>query len=127
MRQIRLVIAVCALLAGGCAGFDPGPPPLTAAEVVNLSKAGEPPQAIVGRLKSSQTVLWLNDADLLALRQAGVAPEVLDYLQSAQRSETRRRAQFDQLLYGPEKTPFSRCGGFPPSGGRYNGIFAPFC
>ena len=127
MRQIRLLIASFALLASGCASFAPGPAPLTRAEVVDLSRAGEPPASIVARLKSSQTVLLLGASDILELRQAGVATEVLDYLQASQIADARRRAQFDQLLYGPERTPFSRCGGFPPSGNRYNGFFAPFC
>ncbi|MEO8202667.1 MAG: hypothetical protein ABI630_02305 [Betaproteobacteria bacterium] len=118
---------MAALLVGGCAAFDPGPPPLTRADVVQLSKSGETPAALVARLQSTGTVLWLSAADIIELRDAGVSPMVLDYLQAAQLADMRRRAQFEQLLYGPERTPFSRCGGFPPSGGRFNGFFAPFC
>ena len=52
---------------------------------------------------------------------------MLDYLQAVQMAEMRRRSQFEQMLYGPEMSPFSRCGGFPGRGGRFNGFFAPFC
>jgi hypothetical protein len=117
-----------ALLIGGCAAFDPGPPPLTSADVVQLSKAGESPQAIIERLRKSGTVLFLSATDIVNLRQAGVSPQVLDYLQAAQLADMRRRAQFDQLLYGPEMSPFSRCGTFGFAGAdRFSGFFSPFC
>jgi len=128
MRQIRLLIAALSLFTAGCAGFDPGPPPLTKADVVQLSRAGETPPAIIAHLKSTRTVLWLSATDIVALRQAGVSAEVLDHLQASLLAELRFRAQFDQLLYGPQTSPFSRCSGFPPRSGRYGGgFFAPFC
>ena len=129
MRSNRLIVLVfsIALSTGGCAGFDPGPPQLTRADIERLSQSGDSPASIVDRLKKTGTVLWMSASDILELRQAGVAPLVLDYLQAAQLAETRRRSQFDQLLYGPEKSPFSRCGGFPAGGGRISGFFAPFC
>jgi len=122
-----ILVFLFVLLAGGCAGFDPGPPPLTRAEVVRLSRSGEPPAAIIDRLAKSHTVLWLSASDILQLRQEGVATEVLDYLQAAQMADVRRQRQFEQLLYGPEMSPFSRCGGIPPGSGRVSGFFAPFC
>jgi hypothetical protein len=128
-RLIGLSVGVAAalLLLSSCAGIDPGPPALTRAEIVQLSKSGEPPAAIVDRLKKSGTVLWLSASDILSLRQEGVPNAVLDYLQAAQISEVRRQTQFEQLLYGPEMSPFSRCGGNSLSGGRFSGFFAPFC
>ena len=125
-RLIALAFSI-AMLVGACAGFDPGPPQLTSAGIVRLSRSGESPAAIVDQLKKTGTVLWLSASDIVELRQAGVAPQVLDYLQAVQMAETRRRSQFDQLLYGPEISPFSRCGGFPAGSGRISGFFAPFC
>lgn len=127
MRPIRHLVVALALLASGCVSFDAGPPPLSRAEVVQLARSGEKPEAIVERLKSTRTILWLSAKDIVELREAGVAIEVLDYLQAAQLAEMRRRSQFDQLLYGPEHSPFSRCPAFPPTGGRFSGFFAPFC
>ena len=97
-----------ALLVAGCVTLDPGPSPLTDAEIVQFSRSGESPTAIIDRLKKTDTMLWLSASDIVQLRQAGVAPEVLDYLQAAQIAETRRRSQFDQLLYGPEMSPNNR-------------------
>ena len=129
MRSTWMIAAglSIALMLGGCAAFDPGPPPLAAADVVQLSKAGEPPATTIDRLRKSRTLLWLSATDIVNLRQAGVSNEVLDYLQAVQISETRRRGQFDQLLYGPEMSPFSRCAGRTLPGARFNGFFAPFC
>ncbi len=126
MHCLRILVAACALLAAGCAGLDPAPE-LTRADIVRMTRAGDPPAVIVERLKATSSIVWLSAAEVAELRQSGVAPEVLEYLQAAQLSEMRRRAQFDQLLYGPERTPFSRCTGFPPGDGRYGGFFAPFC
>ncbi len=127
MWQIRFLVVAWVLLAGGCAALEPGPAPLTRADVVQLTRSGERPAAIVERLKSTQTILWLSAADIVELRTAGVAIEVLDYLQAAQLAEMRRRSQFDQILYGPERSPFSRCPPYPPAAGRFSGFFAPFC
>ena len=127
MAPLRILVLTLALAAGGCASFDPGPPPLSRQEVVQLSKAGTPPGAIVEQLKSTGTVLWLSAAEVAEMRQSGVSTEVLDHLLMAQANELRFRAQFDQLLYGPERSPFSRCGRLAPSGGRFGGFFAPFC
>lgn len=129
MRKSSILAAGClvAVLLGGCAAFDPGPPPLTSAEVIQLSKAGEPAASIIDRLRKTRTLLWLSATDIVNLRQAGVANDVLDYLQAVQIAETRRRGQFEQMLYGPEMSPFSRCAGHPFPGERFNGFFAPFC
>jgi hypothetical protein len=108
----NLMALLAALLLGGCAAFDPGPAPLTRDAVVQLANSGVPPAAIIEQLQKTHTVLALSASDILQLAGAGVPREVLDYLQAAQISELRERARFNQLLYGPELSPFSRCGRF---------------
>jgi hypothetical protein len=121
------VAILAAIAVGGCAAFDPGPPPLTEAQIIELSKAGQPPAAIIDQLRKTRTVLWLSASDIVKLREAGVSAQVLDYLQAVQFAEMRRRGQFDQLLYGPEMSPFSRCSGLSASRDRFSGYFSPFC
>lgn len=70
------------LLAAGCATV--GDPPLTAGEVVALSRDGKSPQEIIGALQRTNTVIPLSAADYVVLHDEGVADEVLNYLQSAQ-------------------------------------------
>ena len=133
MRITRNLIALLAALTlGGCAAFDPGPAPLTRDEVVQLAKSGVAPAAIIERLQHTRTVLALSASDILQLSEAGVPREVLDYLQAAQieqlRAELRQRAQFNQMLYGPELSPFSRCGRFGRAPfNRFGSPMWPYC
>jgi hypothetical protein len=126
MRLHRSLIALAAagLLLGGCAALEPRPAPLTRADVVLLAKSGEAPNAIIERLRQTQTILELSASEILELSEAGVPREVLDYLQAAQIGDLRRRLQFERMLYGPGMSPFSRCGGFAPW--PYNCVGSPF-
>ncbi len=55
-----------------------------AADAVALTKQGKTPKEIIGELNRTRTVLPLRVPDYVALHDAGVAKEVLDYLQLAQ-------------------------------------------
>jgi hypothetical protein len=119
-----MTLFLAGLLLGGCAILEPRPAPLTREEIVLLAKSGETPPAIIERLRQTRTVLPLSASDILQLAQEGVPREVLDYLQAAQIEDLRRRMQFDGMLYGPEMSPFSRCGGYVP--GLFNCAGPPF-
>ena len=104
---------------------------MTAAQIVEISKAGEAPPAIIERLRQTDTVLLLSASDIVKLAQAGVPPEVLDYLQTMQIAEIRRRDQFDRMLYAPMYPPFGQCPGWgatylPPVRGLRS-PFWPYC
>ncbi|MBS0335432.1 MAG: hypothetical protein JSS40_01150 [Proteobacteria bacterium] len=124
LQRRLLTLFLAGLLLGGCAILEPRPAPLTRGEVVLLAKSGEPPSAIIERLRQTQTVLPLSASDILQLAQDGVPREVLDYLQAAQIEDLRRRMQFERMLYGPEMSPFSRCAGYGP--GLFNCAGPPF-
>ena len=102
-----LAVVLLALLLGGCASMEPRPAPLTGEEIVRLSKSGEPAAAIIRRLEESRTVLLLSAADIVRLHQAGVAQEVLDYLQRAQIQAIRRRDALDRAFGWPYASPFT--------------------
>ncbi len=122
-----LALAACLALSG-CAIFDPGPPPLTREQVIQLARSGETPAAMVERLEKTRTVLALSASDILQLSSEGVPREALDYLQAAQIEELRQRARFNQMLYGPEMGPFSRCGRFGRAPfNRFGSPFWPGC
>src|SRR3989304_9374358 len=72
------------------------PKPLTGADVVALAREGKTPQQIIEELKRTDTVLPLQASDFIKLHEAGVQPEVLDYLQRAQIDEIRWRDRYSQ-------------------------------
>lgn len=79
--------AYCASLVGvallcACAGVGPQPP-LPVSEVVNLSKAGAPPDSVVSRLRAARTTYAPRGSDFGKLADLGVKPEVLDAIQQS--------------------------------------------
>ena len=57
--------------------------PLPISEVVQMSGSGTSPREIIQRIRTSQTSYALRGSDFGKLRAAGVADEVLDYLQQS--------------------------------------------
>jgi hypothetical protein len=90
-----LAFSVILLLAAGCTVSTVKP--LSAADVIQLSKEGKSPKEIIAELERTYTVLGLRASDIVALHDQGVDKEVLDYLQFAQMDEIRRR---ERSLYG---------------------------
>jgi hypothetical protein len=107
-------LLICALL-GGCATVD-RPKPLTGAEIVALSKEGRGAEEIIAELKRTDTVLALRASDYVALHDAGVPDEVLNYLQLAQIEDIRWRER--SLYYGPG---WGHYYGWGPCFGPYRG------
>jgi len=87
MRTLGFCLFV--LLFAGCATLD-GPPPLSGAEIVELARSGKTAPEIIAELQRTATVLPLAASDIVALHEAGVPDEVLNYLQ---------RVQIDALLW----------------------------
>jgi hypothetical protein len=89
-------VLMSALLLAACASFE-GPKPLSGADIVELSKNGRSPAEIIAEIQRTDTVLALNASDIVALHNAGVSSEVLNYLQRVQIDELRWR---DRYWYG---------------------------
>jgi hypothetical protein len=75
------VLAALVGLQAACAGVGPQPP-LPISEVVSLSKAGSPSDQVLAKLRSTRTVYAPRGSDFGKLAGLGVAPEVLDSIQS---------------------------------------------
>lgn len=71
-----------AVLVAGCAGLERRPPP-TLDEIVEMSRAGTPPQEIVRVLQETRAVYPLTGSQIVGLHKDGVPDPVLDYLQNA--------------------------------------------
>ena len=75
--------AVPVILAlAGCAGMDRRPPP-SLDQIVEMSKAGKPPEEIVRELQETRAVYPLTGSQLASLHEEGVPDPVLDYMQNA--------------------------------------------
>jgi hypothetical protein len=87
LRRLALAtLAVGACGALGCAGLGGkrwGEHPVTVTEVVVLSQHGVAPEAIVAKMRRGGTIYHLSDAQYAALRQKGVTPAVIAYMQAA--------------------------------------------
>jgi hypothetical protein len=88
-------LAFCLLLSlAGCAALEPNPNPMTADDVIALSKSGAPAKEIIDQLFRTRSVIPVTAADIVRLHEAGVSSEVLDFMQYAQLQEIRWRDQF---------------------------------
>lgn len=77
----RAVAITGLLLLSGCAAEGPRKPtPLE--DVIRASRTDTPAQ-VIERLRASRTTYALRGSDFHRLSAAGVAPEVLDYLQTS--------------------------------------------
>jgi len=89
-----------ALSLAGCAMLEPHPNPMTADDVIALTKSGASSKQVIEELFRTNTVLPVTAAEIVRLHEAGVTNEVLDYMQYAQLQEIRWRDQ-SYYWYGP--------------------------
>ena len=100
MRTLAFLLILGPLLGlAGCASVPP-PKPLSGAEIVALAREGKSPQDIIAELQRTGTVLPMRASDIVALHDAGVPTEVLNYLQIAQIEDIRWRER-SLYWYGP--------------------------
>ena len=96
---VKMVFVVaCCLLAGflltGCSTPGGKKVPVTAGEIVQMSKSGIPAADIIAKIRESGTVYPMKASELADLKEQGVSAEVIDYMQ-----QTYLRAiQSDQRL-----------------------------
>ena len=73
----RFVIAAFLVAVSACSPFNP----LTVPQIVEMSREGVPPDAIITRIKESNTVYRLHAYQINQLSKEGVNDKVLDYMQ----------------------------------------------
>jgi len=115
---MRTLAFLLLLALAGCASV-PAPTPLTGADIVALAKEGKTSQQIIDELKRTETVLALRASDYVALHEAGVPDEVLNYLQLVQIEDLRWRER-SRYWYGPYYG-FGPYYGWGPCFGPYRG------
>jgi hypothetical protein len=78
------------VLLSGCASLHRPPPP-SLEQVVEMGRAGTPPEEIVRRLEESRAVYPLSGSQIARLHEQGVPDAVLDYMQDAYVGHLRRQ------------------------------------
>jgi hypothetical protein len=96
-------IACFAALSAGAAFTSP----LPISEVARMSGSGARPQDVIERLRVSQTSYALRGSDFGKLKAAGVADEVLDYLQQSFVSNVDQLTRYSMV--GPRLGGCSYC------------------
>jgi hypothetical protein len=92
-QGLALIFLTCVTLLSGCAALRfKQPEPVTVGQVIEMSKEGMPAEAIVKKMRDSQTVYRFTGAQLAELHDVGVADPVLDYMQQTY-IEAERREQ----------------------------------
>jgi hypothetical protein len=91
-----MIFLTCVTLLSGCAalGFKQ-PEPVTVGQVIEMSKEGMPAEAIVEKMRDSETVYRLTAAQLAELHDVGIADQVLDYMQRTYIEAERREQSRD--------------------------------
>jgi len=91
-------------LSAGCATSTP---PISIAQVVQMSNERLPSDTIIARMRESNTVYHLPASQLVALGQAGVPGPVLDYMQQTRFVAVSKRAAreyyFETRMLSPGK------------------------
>lgn len=108
MRAIVLsVLSVLMSVLVGCATVpgEPKPPPPSIADIVRMSRDKVPEDEIIRLLHESSAVYRLSGSELAKLKDDGVGPKVLDYLNQAQINQARyeewARSREPVFWYGP--------------------------
>jgi hypothetical protein len=103
-----LIFLSCVTLLSGCATFGfKQPEPVTVGQVIQMSKEGVPPEAIVKKMRDSETVYRFTAAQLAELHDLGIADPVLDYMQRTYiEAERREQSRDDWGLWDMEGLRF---------------------
>ena len=103
-RHALVLLLLASLMAtSGCAGLQRRPP-ATLEQIVEMSRSGMAPEAIIAELRETRTVHALSGTRIAKLHEDGVPEPVLDYLQQAYIDHVRwqeRSRLDDRYWHGP--------------------------
>jgi hypothetical protein len=91
-RALLASLSACALLAG-CAStpwMRRWSHPVTVAEVVQLSRHGVAPDAIIAKMNRAGTVYNLSESQYAEIRKRGVTPQVIAYMKGTYRQAVEK-------------------------------------
>ena len=83
----------CAAVSGNPVGSPPNP--VTVKEIVEMTKAGIPPETIINTIQQSRTVYRLQASQLVQLKEMGVSDEVINYMQQTYIDAVRQNQTYE--------------------------------
>ena len=106
-RDTRIVtFAGLALLGGllllaGCTSYQRPvvPAAVTVPEILQMTKAGDPPDEIIRKMRNSGTVYRLDASQLAKLHDEGVSDKVIDYMQHTYLAAVARSSRLESWDY----------------------------
>jgi len=98
VERIERAMSIClVVLLAGCASSAPKPP-VTVAQILEMSHKGTSADTIIERMHESKSVYLLPASELVALGEAGVPGPVLDYMQQTHFKAASKRAARDYFF-----------------------------
>lgn len=85
------------LLFQGCAVTSAKP--VTIPDIVEMSRTGVPPEAIIDKMRESRTVYRLKADEIAELREEGVPESVVDYIQEAYANALKQNQALSERKY----------------------------
>ncbi len=115
-----LVVGAGGILAGCHHHVYRAPPPVRTEQVIEMSRAGEPPERIIETIEKSRTIYYMDSQDVVDLKEQGVDKRVIDHMMRTAEREAERRAQRARAVryYRPYPDPYLYWG---PGFGFYYG------
>ena len=98
------ICTICCLIAGlllaGCSTFGGNKtPPVTAAEIVQMSQAKVPSADIISKIRKSGTVYRMSASKLAELKSKGVNDKVINYMQQTYLNAVARDQRLKDSSY----------------------------
>ena len=99
---VEIVFVVACCLLAGCSTPGNKKVPVTAGEIVQMSKSGTPAADIIAKIRESGTVYPMKASELANLKEQGVSAEVIDYMQQTylRAIQSNQRLRDDYMYEG---------------------------
>jgi hypothetical protein len=106
-----MALAVGIVSLAGCTYYEvpPGPPPLSTADIIRLSKEGVKPEEIIDQIRATRGVYHMDAKDVVQLHESGVDDKVINYMLDTQKWDIENRAywrRFPPYYYDPFWSPY---------------------
>ena len=92
--RAHLLVLIAVICLTGCNTLDKRPS-ISLDDVIQMTKAGRTPSEIMAKLDQNPVYLHFSGSQFAALKQQGVADEVLDYLLMAYGNRIRSMARLE--------------------------------